>query len=53
MLFATGCQAPTTVEYPTVSGRRVQATSMAAADGAVPYRVGAYELCSTRRRAPR
>jgi hypothetical protein len=38
-----GCGASTAVEYPTVSGRRVQGTSMAV-DGATPYRVGAYEL---------
>jgi hypothetical protein len=39
----SGCGASTTVEYPTVSGRRVQSASMAV-DGAMPYRVGAYEL---------
>ena len=39
----SGCGASTAAEYPTVSGRRVQATSMAVG-GATPYRVGAYEL---------
>jgi hypothetical protein len=43
-LLASGCRASAAVEYPMISGRRVQAASMAAADGAVPYRVGAYEL---------
>jgi hypothetical protein len=37
-----GCGASTTVEYPTVSGRRVQGASIAV-DG-MPYRVGAYDL---------
>lgn len=39
----SGCGASTSVEYPTVSGRRVQGATMAV-DGATPYRVGAYEL---------
>ncbi|HEY2994635.1 MAG TPA: hypothetical protein VGM22_17600 [Methylomirabilota bacterium] len=43
-LGASGCRASTTVDYPAVSGRRVQAASMAAADSAMPYRLGAYEL---------
>jgi hypothetical protein len=46
-LVASGCGTPTTVEYPTVSGRRVQGASMTPADGAVPYRVGAYEVVFT------
>ena len=46
-LGASGCRASTTVDYPAVSGRRVQAASMAAASSAMPYRVGAYELVFT------
>jgi len=44
---ASGCRASRTVDYPAVSGRRVQAASMAAASSAMPYRVGAYELVFT------
>jgi hypothetical protein len=40
---ASGCGASKPVEYPAVSGRRVHVTSISA-DGAVPYRLGAYEL---------
>ena len=40
---ANGCEAAKPVEYPAVSGRRVQITSISA-DSAVPYRLGAYEL---------
>jgi hypothetical protein len=45
-LLAAGCGSSTNVEYPTLNGRRVQATSVVAR-GAVPYRVGAYELVFT------
>jgi hypothetical protein len=46
-LVASGCGTPTTVDYPTVSGRRVQGASMVPADGTMPYRVGAYEVVFT------
>jgi hypothetical protein len=45
-LLAAGCGSSTNVEYPTLNGRRVQGTSVIAS-GAVPYRVGAYELVFT------
>ncbi len=40
---AAGCVRSTETEYPAVSGQRVQGASVVAR-GAVPYRVGAYEL---------
>ena len=42
-LAAAGCGPSTVVEYPELSGRRVQSASVGA-HGDVPYRVGAYEL---------
>jgi hypothetical protein len=41
--IASGCGTPVPVEYPPVTGRRVQAANITTV-GAVPYRVGAYEL---------
>lgn len=40
---AVGCGKGAETDYPPVSGQRVQAASVAA-EGPVPYRVGAYEL---------
>lgn len=42
-LLVAGCGPPTSVEFPPLSGRRVQGTTLIA-QGAVPYRVDAYEL---------
>lgn len=42
-LLVAGCGPSTSAEYPALNGRRVQATSVVA-QGAVPHRVGAYEL---------
>jgi hypothetical protein len=42
-VVAAGCGSAPTVDAPAVSGRRVQSVAVAAG-GAVPYRVGAYEL---------
>lgn len=42
-LLVAGCGSSTSAEFPPLSGRRVQGTSLVA-QGAVPYRVDAYEL---------
>src|SRR5262245_553291 len=42
-LSAVGCGAPSAAEYPPVSGRRVQGTTVIA-KGAVPYQLATYEL---------
>ena len=42
-LLVVGCGSPTGLDSPPLSGRRVQGTHLVA-HGAVPYRVGAYEL---------
>src|SRR6185369_2814955 len=41
--LVAGCGSSPTADYPATSGRRVQGIAVVAA-GAVPYRVGAYEL---------
>jgi len=42
-LLAAGCGSPAGLESPPLNGRRVQGTSLVA-QGAVPYRIGAYDL---------
>lgn len=42
-LLVAGCGSSTSAESPSLSGRRVQGTSLVA-QGAVPYRVDAYEV---------
>lgn len=42
-LVVAGCGSSTSVESPPLSGQRVQGTSLVA-QGAIPYRVGAYEF---------
>ena len=46
MLVTSGCGSPPASDYPAASGRRVQGVAVVAG-GAVPYRVGAYEIVFT------